>query len=335
MTRMLATAVAVLVGLLAITTAANAASLTYIKDHDVWISNPDGSGAVRVTSNGTAEEPWNSPTMRDDGVIAAVKGFFVHIMRQNGEEIRNFVPGNLPGSTSGTHGLGFSPDGTKLVYAKVSLGSCIAADCDTRGISAVMDLEGNILGQEKEYTGGFPSWVTNDIVLSHGGYNYQNMLWRWHQDAFVNWFDDSDIAAPGKETDLGDGQVSDNHRSYVAIRGYGDNTAIATYYVNGDLSAPNPPLPTMLCFAIGAVSSPTVSGDGSTAYWHEPDGIWTFAVSPDCPNGEMLIPGASEPDWSAANVNPGPKTQPDQGKKAKCKKLKGKKRKRCLRRARG
>lgn len=340
MPRKLTAAVLTALATLAVAASAQAASLVYVKDHDLWISNPDGSGAVRVTDSGTADEPWRSPTMSDGGTIAAAKGFFVALLRQNGEELRRFVPGNLPGTTGGAHGLHFSPDGTKLTYAKVNLGGCVAADCDLRGISAVMDLEGDILGQEKEYTGGFPSWVTNDIVLSHGGYGYQNMLWRWQDDTFVNWFDDSDLVAPGNGTDLGDGQLSDDHRSYVAIRGYGDSTAIATYRVNGDLSAERPPPPTFLCFATGAVSSPTVSGDGTTAYWDEPDGVWTFAVSPDCPNGELLIPGASEPDWSAANVDPGPRqgpATPQQGGKAAaktCKKLKGKRKRACLKRAR-
>lgn len=335
MPRKLAAAVVAVLVTLGVAATAHAASLTYIKDHDVWISNPDGSGAVQVTRDGTASEPYNSPTMSKDGTIAAVKGFFVHILRQNGEQIRKFVPGNAPGSTSGTHGLNFSPDGTKLAYAKVVLGSCIAADCATRGVSTVMDLEGNILGQEKEYTGGFPSWVTNDIVLSHGGYGSQNMLWRWKTGEFVNWFDDHQLVGDLNSTDLGDGEVSANHRSYVAIRGYGDNTAIATYTVNGDLSAERPPLPTFLCFANGDVSSPTISGDGSTAWWSEPDGVWTFAVSPECPNGQLLIPGASEPDWSEANVNPGPKSQGGKSAAKKCKKLKGKRKRACLRRARG
>jgi len=333
----LAAAVAALATLVA-ATGAHAASLTYIKDRNVWISNVDGSGAVQVTRDGTADEPYNSPTMSDDGTIAAVKGFFVHILRQNGQQVRTFIPQNLRGTTSGSHGLHFSPDGKKLVYAKVALGSCIAADCKTRGVSAVMDLEGNLLGEEKEYTGGFPSWVTNDIVLSHGGYLYQNMLWHWRDGSFVNWFDDSDLVADGLSTDLGDGQLSDDHRSYVAIRGYGDTTAIATYRVNGDLSAPKPPLPTMLCVASGPVSSPTVSGDGSTAYWSEPDGVWSMPISADCPNGALLIPGASEPDWSAAAVNPGPKTTgtPVARKKtktAKCKRLSGKRKRACLKRA--
>ncbi|HEY8581749.1 MAG TPA: hypothetical protein VIL49_02345, partial [Capillimicrobium sp.] len=175
----------------------------------------------------------------------------------------------------------------------------------------------------------------NDIVLSHGGYNLQNMLWRWKDQTFVNWFDDSDLVAPGNDTDLGDGQLSDNHRSYVAIRGYGESTAIATYHVNGDLTAERPPLPTFLCFATGDVSSPSASGDGSTAYWHEPDGIWSMAITPDCVNGELLIPGGSEPDWSAAKVDPGPAAGPKGPKAKPCQKLKGKRKRACLRRARG
>ncbi|HEU4657007.1 MAG TPA: hypothetical protein VFR97_05760 [Capillimicrobium sp.] len=335
MTRKLAATIAAVAAVLACAAPAGAASLTYIKDHDVWISNPDGSGAVRVTHDGTADEPWDEPTMSDDGTIAAVKGFHVHLLRQNGEEIRSFVPGNPPGetTTSGTSSVRFSPDGTKLAYMKVGIGCGDPSLCDLRGISSVMDLKGNILATQEEYTGAFPSWVDDDRILSHGGYRYQNMIWNWRTGDWVNWFDDGDIVAPGNDTDLGDGEISDNHKSYVAIRGYGDNLAVATYAVNGDLAAANPLLPTMLCFATGVVSHPTVSGDGSTAYWEEPDGVWSMAVSPECPNSAILIPGASAPEWSAAKVAPGPKAKPSKAKQ--CKKLKGKARKRCLKRARG
>ena len=288
---------------------AQAASLTFIKDHDVWISNPDGSGAVRVTRDGTAKEPYRSPTRNAAGTIAALKGFHVHLLRADGRRIRRFLPGALRDgmgaqTTAGTASLDFSPDGTKLAYAKVSL-NCANVDCMARGVSGVMNLRGRILATQKEYTGAFPSWVTDRIVLSHGGYGHQNMLWNTQTGAWENWFDDSDLVAPEHTTDLGDGEVSRDRRAYVAVRGYDATTAIATYHVNGDLAAPSPPPPTFLCTAQGQVSSPTISGDGATAWWEEPDGVWTFPVSADCPDGRLLIPGASEPDWSPADVRRG------------------------------
>lgn len=346
MRRMLA-ATATLLGFLALATTAQAASLTYIKDHDVWISNADGGGAVRVTDDGTADEPWSSPTQSDDGIIAAVQGgFTVVLLRQNGERIRSFIPEVLRDNlgahaTGGVHGLGFSPDGRKLVFAQVSLNCSVGIDCMARGVSAVMDLEGRQIAQQDEFIGAFPSWVSDELVLSHGGFGSQNLIWRYRTQEIANWFDDYDLVASGLSTDMGDGQLSDDHSTYVALRGYDETLSIATYAVNGDVTAARPALPTLLCFGTGQVSAPTVSGDGDTAYWQEPDGVWTMAVSPECPNGRLLIPGASEPDWSAAAVDPQPRTDVDHGSKGKgkgkkaCKRLKGKRRKACLKRAGG
>jgi hypothetical protein len=52
---------------------ASADSLVFIKDHDVWLSQPDGSGQYRVTTDGTADNPYASPSQADDGTIVAMR----------------------------------------------------------------------------------------------------------------------------------------------------------------------------------------------------------------------------------------------------------------------
>src|SRR5687767_8651781 len=52
--------------------AAMADSLTFIKDHNVWLANPDGSGQHQVTLDGTASAPYESPSQADDGTIVAL-----------------------------------------------------------------------------------------------------------------------------------------------------------------------------------------------------------------------------------------------------------------------
>ena len=41
---------------------AGAASLTYIKNHEVWLASPSGSIKTPLTNTGTAKVPWRSPS---------------------------------------------------------------------------------------------------------------------------------------------------------------------------------------------------------------------------------------------------------------------------------
>ena len=52
---------------------AAADSVVFIRDHDVWLANPDGSGQYRVTFDGTASAPYESPSQAGDGTIAAIR----------------------------------------------------------------------------------------------------------------------------------------------------------------------------------------------------------------------------------------------------------------------
>jgi len=48
-----------------------AASLVYIKDGNVWIATPDGTTKRQVTTDGTPDAPYYSPSQADDGTIFA------------------------------------------------------------------------------------------------------------------------------------------------------------------------------------------------------------------------------------------------------------------------
>jgi hypothetical protein len=58
---------------------------------------------------------------------------------------------------------------------------------------------------------------------------------------------------------------------------------------------------------------PTFSPDGKRLAWQEGNGVWTVSQPSidDCNiEPKLTIPGASEPDWSPANVNPAPRPVP-------------------------
>src|SRR5262245_9596371 len=71
---------------------AAADSIVYVKDADVWLANPDGSGTYQVTTDGTADHPYRSPSQADDGTIAVSFGDEILRMRQNGDVINRLDP---------------------------------------------------------------------------------------------------------------------------------------------------------------------------------------------------------------------------------------------------
>jgi hypothetical protein len=100
---------------------AQASSLVYIKDYNVWTANPDGTGARPITTDGFKELPYGSPSQSDDGTILAARGEkFVKLDRQ-GNRIGNPLPSILVGRPPWALAVGpfdpqISPDGHKLAY---------------------------------------------------------------------------------------------------------------------------------------------------------------------------------------------------------------------------
>ena len=93
---------------------ASASSIVFIKDHNVWLANPDGTGQYQVTLDGDASSPYRSPSQADDGTIFAIKGSGTdatfHKMKQNGVLLAPPFEGSAPGS--GPLEASISPDGS-------------------------------------------------------------------------------------------------------------------------------------------------------------------------------------------------------------------------------
>src|SRR3954465_4877519 len=83
--------------LLVCTGSAHASSLVYVKDYNVWLANPDGTGSRQVTTGGFKELPYESPPQADAGPILAGRGLkFVKLDRQ-GHQIGPLLPSVLVG----------------------------------------------------------------------------------------------------------------------------------------------------------------------------------------------------------------------------------------------
>lgn len=344
----LAAALAVLAVLAA--APAHAGSLVFVKEGDVWVSAPDGSNARPVTTTGAFQRVFWSPSQADDGTIAAAQAQDIVVLRRSGEELARFRAPRL----DDVHGsiqtpprwVAISPDASRIAYAMTPDG-CPAADqsCRFGGLVGVVSVTGTpIAVPGGPMVGGEPSWITNDRLLFHGGFDRDNMVRELSTGAAFNWFNDQAFQASplalGEATS--DGEVSADGRTYAAIMGFDEASRVVVYEVGGSIQAgPPPPLPTAVCSEEqGESRDPTLAGDGSQVWWERGDGIWTVPTAGGCAGGQrLLIPGASEPEWGPADPGaaapaPPEMQQPDAVEPARkrCRQLKPKRRKACLKR---
>jgi hypothetical protein len=353
-----------LVGLLVAAAPAGADSIVYVKDGNVWLANPDGSGRYQVTSDGTAAQPWRSPSQADDGTIAAGFGNEIVRMRQNGEVLSRIDPTALLDSAGDPVdgppiGVSISPDGTRIAYTMADYACPVAADCDTRTVTAYTAAD----HLTPATAGGTtylrnPSWVTNSRTLQFGGYGHQVDIHDFGAAADVHWFDDADVVGQAAATDLGDGELNRQGTRLALIRGYGDEASVGWFAVQGDALGGLPPTPAPLCFSSAdrGIHGPTWSPDGASVAFADPEGIWVKPAADDCesPQPALMIPGGSQPDWGPAAAAPPPRgashadsgphggstSHGRPGKRARairrCRKLKRHRaRARCIRKARG
>lgn len=300
---------------LAGTASADSGSIVYIKGYDVWLANPDGSGAVQVTRDGDYEHPWLSPSQADDGTIAASHGNYIVRMEQNGQVLNRMDPKPLYNSVSHPVDgvpvdVAISPDGKLIAYTFVSYECPIGVECGARAATGYTAAD-HLTPADRYGSTYFsnPSWVGNNRTIQSGGYGSQINFHDLGQGDPVHWFDDSDYASPS--TDLDDGELSTDGSRFAAIRGYGDSAHIIWYSVTGNARTGTPPAyPEAMCVTgeLKGIAGPSFSPDGHSLAWAEPDGIWTKPDLDTCgsPQPALTIPGGSEPDWGPAAVDPGP-----------------------------
>ena len=321
------TATLALLGLANATTA-NADSIVYVEDGDVFLVNPDGTGTHQVTSSGTY---W-SPSQADDGTIVAVKDASPvdHLVRMNqaGQVLSEFVPAVAAANAlNRLDDAAVSPDGSKVAYVTSWNGD---SSCTPSGngltncyVFAVSPSTGpGDLGHEAFRKN--PSWIDGSTVLVETDFNRMATYEVGAANA-VNWFGRDNTANPGPGDNIYDGEVSPAGDKVVttaweANTGKGFATSVVLWTTNG---AP-PSQPTPQCrisdAAGGKFNDPTWAPDGTAVAWEEGDlngtndpgpgeGIWEIdADVPATPcaqlQGGVLVPGGQEPDWGPADIRP-------------------------------
>ncbi|MFC6042710.1 hypothetical protein [Nocardioides hankookensis] len=290
-------------------------TIVYVKGHDVYVALPDGTGERRLTTNGSAAAPWVSPDGDDNGIVVAARGTVVYRMNQWGQVLNSFDPpdsADTAGDPIGgaiTH-VAISADGRRVAYTYQHYTCPPLLSCKTRWITAVSAADHlTNPGEFGPTPFDNPTWVSGSRLLVNGrdadGIQAFDLGVRTS-----SWFNDGDgtgyYTGPVTEPAL-----ARTGESFAAVY----KSAIVTYAMSGDVRSgtlPDSPSPRCGISSPGDISGPTFAPDGAALAWQEPDGVWTKQAPLDCSvQPELVIPGASQPAWTAAALQ---RTRPPEPK---------------------
>ena len=293
--------------------AASPGSIVFIKDYNVWIADGDGGRQRQLTTDGRAEFSWSTPTQSDSGLVVAVNGPRIYRMDQFGTILGSFVPPKLKNSLGDDvsnypiNHVAVSPDGSKLAFTYVRF---IPGGGPERYSTGYAKVDGTSLGAPQSYFDN-PSWVTSTRTLENGGGGSMMNLRDVGKSGHIYWWDDLDY-------DVSDAEVARDGQSMTAVRTRSGGTSQIMWYSlpNSNVqTSDDPNYPAARCATTWepVIGSPTIAPDGSSVAWSEPDGIWIKRNAAECgnPGPALLIPGGSEPSWSAAAVQTPATTTPE------------------------
>jgi len=306
--------------MLALASAAPAAadSLVFVRDNNVWLSNPDGSGQYQVTLDGTAASPYESPSQANDGTVLALRAPAggrnqLWRMTQSGRLLN--APANTPAPGTGAIDTRISPDGRLAAYWFVTTVSdplctfCVDA-ANQAGLS-YSDRFTNYNEIGTPNTGGWPSWIGNDTIVIGNG---SATIWYYKlgMPEANDWFALHEVIA-GELFTLLDADAAPTTDRLAVVRGDNQETLLLLKMNGLPPAKPSVANPTCNGFAspTGKFVDPTWSTDGRMLAWQENDGVWVSPIPADLADcsgigpATLRIPGAKTPDFGPAAINPG------------------------------
>src|SRR4051812_13379776 len=338
---LLASALAV-AATLAVAAPAMAASIAYVKDGDVWLSTGDGSRQVRVTSTGGYSDVSQAD---DGTMIALQGVRLHRLARSGAvlADFDTPVSDTRPAGQRqffGPFDPAISPDGSKVAYTYYWNSQTQDQTCFPPRCLIALNEGGTGYSHSDRQTGwdepGFArhsgwrnaAWADDDTtILSDPTHlpNFDVVVDRPAERAGAtgflakNWF--SDTADGNPHTSGGD--ISRDKRKLAFVTG-GDDDSLTLYRVvtfptafpDGEADASERPQP---CYRYGSpigghYGTPTFSPDGTRLAFAVGNGVHVVDV-PDLSGGcttdgasansQLLIPGATQPDWGPADVPTG------------------------------
>ncbi len=334
---------AVAVSAAAFPAAAHADSIVYLKGGQVWVANPDNSGARQFTVH---QYNWSSPSMADNGTVVAAGGLSrinsdgsdsdgsseLYRFSGDGNQIGTFTPTYGSRSTPACpayppSSVRVSPDGSKIAYG---IYGCGAGGYETAlwtpAGSSALDFPGQSIGQQDFWD---PIWINNSrFAISHAGPPVFGAHWGEHlvtdaDNSGEGWteptFDDraaeAVISRDGKESVVFFNDAAgftDGKPRHVDMWVYHDAAMPADF----NAGWPDPAASckfTLDASKLGDIDnlSPSLSPDGSKVLYGESDGVVVRSrgvVASACDGAGspvLLVAGGSQPFYAKGNLQAG------------------------------
>ncbi len=308
---------------LAVPAAAQADSISYVKDGNVFVTSPDGARTVQMTTAGG----YSSASQADDGRIIALHGQRFHLIGRDGKVSADFTPvgSGTAGSIklSGPFDPAISPDGTRVAYGFYvqyttgdpncgKPGGCLQGKsyAGTGYSSSSAASEWNSPGFKPEWGWADPSWIDNArtlIAAPDSAYISDVAVDDAGNGKATEWF--SDTAPDSNST-----YDAELNRTGTAVTGIananGDHWRV--WRVAGGLTKDTPPVPCLDAPAQGGSwSSPSFAPDGEHLVAAAPKGLYVATLpglNTSCPDSGQVkvslieLAGAKSPDWGPADV---------------------------------
>lgn len=286
-------------------------ALVYVKDHDVHIARPDGTGERRLTTDGTAAAPWVSPSGDDLGTVVAARGTKVYRLSRTGAVLGSFDPPDVFDQWGYQYGgtvvaAAVSPDGSKIAYTYRDF-HCVLTDCRDHAATGVgaADGSGSVLSPGAS-ADDHPSWVSGTRLIGNGSPAQGLRLFDLPEQS-QDWFHDGEFPL---FVPLAEPAVSRDGRMLATTRGTGAAARVTTYEINGDIVGGSFLAPaTTVCQqpGTGAQSSPAFAPDGSAVAWAQADGIWLRSGPLDCAQpARRVVVGGREVAWTSVKLPDAP-----------------------------
>ena len=304
---------------------AQASSIVYIKNGDVWLANAKGKRQRAITRNGTPGNPYRSPAYSDAGVITAVRGRRdVHFFNRRGKRIRrarDLTGGPTPPYDAVIVDHAISPNGKRLATtlwlttraATPKPGEPTGTDYSTT-VWYTQAKNGKLLPGTTD-GGQSATWVGNGLPVVFAPYVYHSAD-AWTVDLSnpnspTQWFQDRavvDVLDPSDGEPLDDGEVTRARDKIAVVRGPNTTASSAPTMIRVYAVSSLSERPVERCDLRAApnsrIESPSWSPDGEQLAWSEADGIWVSPIADgagDCgAAAKRLIAGGSQPDWGPA-----------------------------------